>query len=456
MNMLVAVDILLRRSSMSGHRLELIRKPAFSVILAWLLVLGACGVTRANDKEKSYAAVRTECGYIAQCSMSSANRTTRNVPPDAPGYGALNDWRIGNGRADSVEPATAAIGAVGLLYGFNRMRLAGRSSNIDGEVRVVLTAYFQHWILDPANHAGAAMPSLAKYYADGSVQSISAGSVPATALTLIAMRKYCEISPNGDRTKYQRTAFTLACGMGNYVDANVGSWTSDRSYAVAALNCLAHWALAIGDKATADHYAIQARTISALLAKAQDNGAWHTYFDYIDAEGRGVFDRHNVDQTGFAPYEFNARNASEPFAVDVAHWWDTGLAFRGEPLTVPSGPYAGGVCQSIPDDYGRAYPGDSFQLADAEWKIARAHHDQKLAAKALWHYRFALSPIGASTGSGSWVDNKSVDKFAGGFIDWVDNAGRRPTIWQRFVDTSGYMLIATEEVVFDNEVDWGA
>ena len=52
------------------------------------------------------------------------------------------------------------------------------------------------------------------------------------------------------------------------------------------------------------------------------------------------------------------------------------------------------------------------------------------------------------------VTDTSVDGFVGGFVDWVDKSGQRPASWQRFIDTSGYMLVATEEIKFNNEVDW--
>jgi len=48
-----------------------------------------------------------------------------------------------------------------------------------------------------------------------------------------------------------------------------------------------------------------------------------------------------------------------------------------------------------------------------------------------------------------------VDGFLGGFIDWVDSSNNtRPANWQRFVDTSGYFVIATEELAFSSIVDF--
>jgi hypothetical protein len=53
------------------------------------------------------------------------------------------------------------------------------------------------------------------------------------------------------------------------------------------------------------------------------------------------------------------------------------------------------------------------------------------------------------------VNNTSVDGYLGGFIDWVNpNDNSRPANWQRFVDTSGYFIIATEELAFSSQVDF--
>jgi hypothetical protein len=239
--------------------------------------------------------------------------------------------------------------------------------------------------------------------------------------------------------------------MANYIVANLGSWTIDRSYAVAAYTGFSHWASAVGDTTT------EASTVSGWLVSAQDQGTWHNYYDYLDGSGNGVYNNSNVDQTGFAPYEFDARSAGESYAVGVAQWWDYSTAFNGDYLTVQSGTYAGGVHQSVPSVATQAYPGDSFQLADAEWKIAHADGNlNNQYAQAWWHYNFALSAVGSSTGSGCWVNNTTTDPsgFEGGFIDWVSSSGTYPAVWQRFIDTSGYMLVATEELAFSNEVDW--
>jgi hypothetical protein len=245
--------------------------------------------------------------------------------------------------------------------------------------------------------------------------------------------------------------------MANSIVANLGSWTVDRSYAVAAYTGFSHWASAVGDEATSKWFANEASTVSGWIIRAQNPGAWHDYYDYLDGGGKGVYNNGNVDQTGFSPYEFNARPAGEAYAAGVAQWWDRGAVFGGDYLTVQSGAYVGGVHQSVPSDADKAYPGDSFPLADAEWKIARADGNLNDQYSQAWrHYNFALSAVGSSTGAGCWVNNTTADPsgFEGGFIDWVSIAGNRPEVWQRFIDTSGYMLVATEELVFSNEVDW--
>jgi len=434
-----------------------ISRTASSAIAICALIIGGVRIAAAD----TYSNMWDECNYITMCSMSAANPTVGNISTASAGYGALNDWRIGNGTADSVDCGTQAIGAVGLLYGYHRLSAAGRSNSaLDSQAKTALSSFFWSWVRNGSNQvAGASgqtgFASTASYNTSGNQTAKGGGSVPATAQILIAMRKYCELSPNGDAANYQSQEYGLAHNMANYINGNLSSWTVDRSYAVASFRCFANWATAVGDTSTASYYNNQANTVSGWLAQAQDTGSWHNYFDYLNGGGGGVYNGNNVDQTGFAPYEFDARDGSEAYAAKVAQWWDFSTAFSGDYLSVQSGPYVGGVHQSVPNNATQAYPGDSFQLADAEWKIASADGNANNEYAQAWaHYNFALSPIGSSTGSGCWVNNSSVDGFVGGFIDWVNTSGGRPASWQRFIDTSGYMIVATEELSFSNKVDW--
>ncbi|WP_434384776.1 hypothetical protein [Melittangium boletus] len=431
------------------------------------LLLGA-SVARAD----SYDNVWMETYYITQCSFTAANPNVGNLSTGAAGYGALNDWRIGTSRsADAVDPGTSAIGAIGLLYGYNRLVTAGRSNpDLDTRAKTALSGYFWSWVRNSQNHVVETVNGVKRvgfmqsptgqfvnYDANGNRTNAFPGGAAATAEVLIAMRKYCLYSPNGDRANYQSQEYALAQQMAQYVDAHLGSWTVDRSYAVAAFRAFSHWATAVGDAGTATYYANRANTLAGWLVAAQDPGAWGNYFAYLDGGGKGVYNG-GVDQTGFAPYEFSARDPGEAYAKKLADWWETGTAYNNEPLSIASGRYAGGVHQWTPA-VGRdtkVYPGSALQLADAEWKIARAtgnYHD--LYAAAWKHYNFALSALGAGTGSGCWVNNGSVDGVVGGFVDWVDTAnGARPAAWQRFVDTSAYAIIATEQLAFSSLVDW--
>jgi hypothetical protein len=225
----------------------------------------------------------------------------------------------------------------------------------------------------------------------------------------------------------------------------------DRSYAVAAFHGFANWAAAVGDGATSSFYHARANTISDWIAAAQDHSGWSNYLSYLDGSGVGVYNG-GIDQTGFSPYEFSARPAGEPFAKDLSDWWDHGQAYNNTWLTVPSGPYAGGVHQWTPvsEVNNKVYPGSALQLADVCWKIARATGDYRNYGRAWWHYNFARY------GSGCRVTDWTTDPgYIGGFVDWVDTAtNARPAAWQRFLDTSAYFLIATEELAFSNLVDF--
>ncbi|MGI4791966.1 MAG: hypothetical protein ACRYFS_24350 [Janthinobacterium lividum] len=402
-----------------------------------------------------------ECKYITQCSCTAANSTTTSVLDSVPAYGVLNDWRIGNGTPDYVHPGEAAIGAIGLLYGYHRLTVAKRSSaDLDGKAKIALSGFFWSWARNPNNQAGNGFPATISYNSSYGVSAKGSGDARVTAELLIAMWKYTQLSPNGDSGNYQKQEYPRAHAMADFTNANLNSWTVDRSYAVASFRCFAKWAAAVGDTGTSTYYTNQANSISSLLVNAQDKGNWHTYYDYLDGGGNGLYNS-GVDQTGFAPYEFDARPEGEQYAKDLASWWDHGTAYNGATLSVQSGPYAGGVHQSTPaaGTNTKVYPGSALQLADAEWKIAQAtgnYHD--LYASAWSHYNFARSAFGSTTGSGDWVTTAVPDPpFSGGFIDWVDtSSGSRPATWQRFVDTSSYMIIATEELSFSSIVDFSS
>jgi len=418
-----------------------------ALFLGVLLPVVAAPALRADSYDDAYI----ESFYITQCSATSANAGV-TLGSGQPAYGVFNDWRIGNGRADFVQPGEAAIGAIGLLYGYNRLIGAGRSnSNLDGRAKTALSGFFWSWVRNGNNRQGNAFTANIAYDAAGNVTSKSGGDARVTAEILIAMRKYCELSPNGDRASYQSQEYGLAHGMADFINVNFGSWTIDRAYVVAAFHCFGNWATAVGDTGTASYYHGRANEISGWLAQAQDLGSWHNYYDYLDGAGHGVYNG-GIDQTGFAPYEFNARWAGENYAKLVADWWNYGTAYNGVSLTQQGGTYNGGVHQWTPAS-GSApnlYPGSALQLADAEWKIANATGNyNNLYGAAWWHYNFT------KTGSGCWVNNTAVDGYLGGFIDWVNpNDNSRPAGWQRFVDTSGYFLIATEELAFSNLVDF--
>ncbi|OEU80485.1 MAG: hypothetical protein BA872_02945 [Desulfobacterales bacterium C00003060] len=412
-----------------------------------------------------YSALYNECTYITLASMSKANGI--DISQDKPGYGAVNHWRIGNKRADSVNPGTSAIAMIGLLYGYNRLVLSGESTpELDSRAKTSLRSFFWNWIANTENqiidgngYVGFPYnnPIAMEYDTNGDIKRKgTTANAGTTSEIMMAMSHYIEHSPNNDGADYQSQMYDLALKMAQYVDHgnNLSSWTSDRSYAVAAFRAFAKWADAMGDVENASYYRNKADVIANWLKLARDSGTtstnWINYFNYLDGNGKGVYDNENADQTGFAPYEFNALDAVDSFAQQVGESWDHGMYKGTMYMTEQSGHYAGGVHQTT-EHYSRVYPGPSFQLADAEWKMGRIE-------EARWHYNAAMTPIGSTTGLGCRVadDEYDADGFVGGFVDWVDvTTGERPTnYWERFVDTSAYMIIATEQLFFNNEVDW--
>jgi hypothetical protein len=323
---------------------------------------------------------------------------------------------------------------------------------LDSVAKTALSSFFWSWLRNAGNKVGNGYPADITYDVAGNVTAKGPGDARVTAELLIAMRKYCLMSPNGDRASYQSQEYARAHAMADFANANLSSWTVDRSYAVGAFRAFANWATAVGDSATSSYYSSRANTIAGWLVSAQDPGSWHNYFAYLNGGGTGVYNG-GIDQTGFSPYEFNARPLNEQFAKDLTDWWETGQAYNGAYLTVQSGAYVGGVHQWTPQtgtNY-QVYPGSALQLADVCWKVANStgnYHGNY--ARAWANYNFA------KTGSGCRVTDWNADPgFIGGFVDWVNTStGARPATWQRFVDTSAYFVIATEELVFSNMVDF--
>jgi hypothetical protein len=193
-------------------------------------------------KADSYDDMYIESFYITQCSCTPANSTV-NMGSGQPAYGVLNDWRIGNGMADFVQPGEAAVGIIGLLYGENRLNSAGRNnSTLDNKAKTALSGFFWSWIRNGNNRQNNGFPASITYDNNGNVTGKGSADARVTAELLIAMRKYCLLSPNGDRGNYQSQMYSQAHNMADFINVNFGSWTIDRSYVVASFHCFAHWA----------------------------------------------------------------------------------------------------------------------------------------------------------------------------------------------------------------------
>lgn len=463
--------------------MTLSQKPAALMLAALLVAAGSlqCQPSRA-DRDNDLG---IESRYITQCSCTEANATVKakNISSAQPAYGVFNDWRIGNGQADFVRPGEAAIGSIGLLVGMHQLQTDGHSTaDLDAAAHLALSGFFTRWLPNPANqidksdatHRRTGFPQQIAYSSGFAVSSKDADANPGvTAELLIAMAKYVQLSPKGSGGAYRQSEYDLAHRMADYVSSRVGSdhlvhdnygnaYVADTSYAAAAFHAFAHWATAQADAQTAAYYDGQADAISQALATLQDPGPWHNYKRYKDAADSkptyGLPGQESIDQTGFAPYEFDARPPGEPYGKAAADWWDSGRSWH-QAVTQQSGPYKGGVHQQDYKSDARyaatpnaryLYAGSALQLAATEWKIARARgNDPALDARARAHYQFART-------HGFWNADKHLDSYAGGFNDWVDptTGAQQPETYKRFVDTSAYFIIATEMLEFSQDVDF--
>lgn len=465
-----------------------------AAVMAQSAAFSANTVTWTKGDYSSYENV--EANYLAMCSWNPYNSAitdggTVGSYGSSPGFGAMNQWRIGNNEADSVEAGTGAIGIIGLLYATNRLN--GNSnympsgSSYQTAVKSALGDFFWSWVRNSSNqinstvsgHANTGFYTNYSYGANGQPASgyPNTPSAAVTAEILMAMWKYCNLSPNGDITGsggYEAQAYSQAKAMGYYIANNLSTCTSDRSYAYCAYENLSQWATAEGDSATASTFSGYATNVqNALWGANDDNSPIRDFYDYMSGS-TGYFDNGDIDQVGFAPYEMGAIPASweaadgysKGFGVEVASWWQTGT-FDGDYLTVQSGPYTGGVCQSTPSLHPQAYPGDTFQFIDAAWKAESAQGWPNITPGTLWNdYFFGASPYGSSgnlggdgdKGSTCWNTGTSYDGYQGGFIDWINTGtGAQPSAtYERFCDTSAYFIVATEELAFSNQVNWNS
>ena len=159
---------------------------AVSAISAASLLVGSHGA-----KADSYADIAGECKYITQCSCTAANSTTASVPNTAAAYGVLNDWRIGNGTPDFVQPGEAAIGSIGLLYGYHRLVAGNHSTaDLDSQAKTALSGFFWSWARNTSNQAGPGFPATIAYNSSYGVSAKGGGDARVTAELLIAMWKY--------------------------------------------------------------------------------------------------------------------------------------------------------------------------------------------------------------------------------------------------------------------------
>jgi hypothetical protein len=164
-------------------------KNGLAIIVAVAIAL--CFFLRPTRGD-GYDNEKIECSYITQCSMSSANSSVGAISNASPGYGVLNDWRIGNGKADSVDCGAQAIGAIGLLYGYSRLSGAARSNGaLDARAKTALSAFFWNWVRNSGNqikvNSDIAFSVSASYDASGAILA-KGGASPAATAAIISLK----------------------------------------------------------------------------------------------------------------------------------------------------------------------------------------------------------------------------------------------------------------------------
>jgi len=403
-------------------------------------------------------ALSAESNYICDCSYSLYCTNNSGISTSSAAYGVLNDVRINNagGGPDYVRPGEASMGAIGLTAAAAHLSGADQT-----RANNVLGAYFRTWVRSgQAQASSGAIYQSVSYTSNGAFSSASNPNPAATGQMISAMWKYYKYT-NDSTWLNDAAAFAIVKKAANFLVSNFNStynleysggsyWTVDSAYAVPGLLCAVQWAQATQQPASV--YSSWSTTASLLqqgLASMKDPN-WNMFFRFRDGRGNKSYGKPvMIDQTCFSPYETNAlAPRGDAFAGAISDSWT--LGFNGSPLMTPytsnSGDwrYFGTHLQSGNNNLS---PGASLQLAKVEWKYGSATAVNRASLRYQWVYGTGYSNLwyGASGLTESGVRN--------GIVDWRDmtNYNNAAASWQRFIDTSAYMLEVT--LMIDNGVD---
>ncbi len=191
-------------------------------------------------------------------------------------------------------------------------------------------------------------------------------------------------------------------------------WTSDNSYAYQALKSAERWARTRGDGARATRYSsASARILSGLDARLKDptSAAWYTA---IDEQGVAVITQH--EWINYAPQMLDLPAAG--VGTSVGTWIHQVLVNTA----------TGAAAWNDGNEADRLSPGYSFQACLVWQDVGQQSYCDTAFAWAATSGLHQLTP--------------DPNGATGGWVDWVEVGGSPAPVWQRFIDTSAYYILA--------------
>ncbi len=455
--------------------------------IACFAILSATGLSQPAMAGPGEDALKSEAGYIVNCSFTRGAHNNGAVREGTAAYGALNNVRL-TGAADWVRPGEGAMAMIGLMAATTQLRVAKQPV---ARYEATIDAFFQTWFLQkrsalcmaPSSPNRGGLAQQLSYDRDGSLKGASLDyNTGVTGAMLCAMWKYHEFNQAAGRTGLDQQwlhgdALSIAWDAGKFLarcrnarynllspsPAGGNLWINDSALATAGLRCLDRWGTTVRHHLPLD----KAGTTPGQLADAlrqglesmKDNGATPGFFKYLNpADGSRSYDG-SLDQLCFVPYETNALDPAQPFARVISNFWTAGVGGAGgHRMTYQTDQprqwtYFGTRWhlydkENVESD--RLTPGAGLQLAKVEWKSWRGGGGESLRQRALNRYRFASS----SQYSDLWLGagQRTEAGVGGGIVDWR----RAPTVpgqsaaqsehapdWQRYIDTSAYFIEVT-------------
>lgn len=422
-----------------------------------------------------------EADYIVNCSLTENALNHAAVSPKAEDYGAINDVRVSERGADWVMPGEGAEAAIGLMAASTQLRKLGLPT---ARYDAVLHSYFDLWLLghrqcwsQEAGDAGG-VSSRVYYDAQGRRQSGDRATTAATGLVLCALwKRYEYLQAAGqpaDARTWLQAAWPLAQAGGGFLTRNFDPqtnlvrgnsstadlWLTDSTLSAAGLRCLAQCASTLG-KGDPAAYGALADKICTGLKQMQDGGPRHEFFRFRDhSHGNAPAYGDSIDQTCFLPYEANVLDAKDPFAKQISDWWTHGdgdITMTPQTTNAADWRFYGTHWHHYFEaraENNYLYPGPGLQLAKVEWKYAQATGDKELKARAQRRLAWATQPQYSALWFGA--SGKIESSVPDGVAEWRD-AGQyahHAEDWDRFVDTSAYLIEVTLMVCFDTDTKY--